>query len=82
MSKKFKEFLKINKNIISGVYVFSSSSGEKNIYIFFKGQGWIKPELLLEACEEDDGATEFHALPAVKNLEETMRGCVGNRIEI
>ena len=79
MDTKVKQFIDCNRDNISSVYNFVCSSGETVVYIFFKQQHCERLELLTEARAN---AVSPYPLSVERALEQTMRECVGEYVEI
>ena len=82
MNEKLIKYVALNKSRISSVFTFVCSSGEKTVYIFLKDQDCIRPELVSEAWKADEGETEIYLLSTERSLEQTMRGCVGEFVNL
>ena len=82
MNTKLQAFLDINRPIISNVFSFVCSSGQKIVYIFMTHHKCANLHLLGEAEDEDDGWLEVYPLTTYEGQEETMRGCTGEFVKI
>ena len=82
MSKSLRVFLDLNKPIITSIYEFSCSSGDKMIYILMNEYQCERIELLNKAEEEEDGELDIYLIPTHEGTEHAIRECINGFTEI
>jgi len=87
VNTKLQEFINLNQSVISNVFLFACSSGQKIAYIFsmspeLEGADLLDEARELEEAQENGSWLEIYPLTTFSSVEETMRGCTGDFVEV